>query len=373
MLNIQDLEQAFAEIDAIGKGSIECNVDGKIVVLTSLLPAEELAVQKYAALSFEENKDALSSNMDFLDRFQIGLLSYAVTRIGNLDLTGVTAIETGETLANGVKVKVPRHEAVRKLVNSWSRPVRQFLFRKYNDLLEQIDAQTEKVIVYDPVDLDTEIERLQARLEDFRKRKADREADQQAKHPFRQQVQTFATQDLAEAPAPVQSQPAPVQPQPAPAPREPVPNQATRTPIIPATVPPPVPVQHAPKAEARVVLDAIEASQQQQWDEYLDLEDEQAQMEAENLRLFRAQQARHQQQLQAQQLRRPPPHAGVRVDPFDTHTPVAKVGEMDGVDAYAIGTPQMLNDKIQPGRSFQDAVVNPRTDGGAANPRFRRP
>ena len=385
MLNLQALEQAFSGISDVGKGTIECDFDGRTIVLASLLPHEEVAVQKYAAVALEENKDALSANTEFLDRFQIGLLSYAVCRIDDIDLSGETHVETGEVLANGVRVKIPRNEAVRKIVASWSRIVRQFLFRKYSELMDRVDLESEKLVKYDPLDLSAEIERLEARIAELKERKADKDNEQEAKHPFRQQLDTFATRKVEDAP-----QTAPEQPQAAPEPvAAPVPPVAVQTPVAdqpapsvpqprrpisPSAPPPPTRVQPqtAPEPSATSVLDGIEQAQQDQ-DSFM-LEDLEAQVAAENERLARVRAARQTAPAPQQQLRRPPPHMQVQMPEPDEveHTQVHNVGQVSGVEAFRIGDVPTLSDKAPQQRTAQGVAVNQNVNNGTTNPRFRR-
>lgn len=112
------------------------------------------------------------------------------------------------------------------------------------------------------------------------------------------------------------------------------------------------------------VLDGIEDDQQG-----FELDDLQVQVNAENERLFRARQA---QQAAAPVFRRPPPHASVHMDVEDeAHTNVQKVGDVGGMEAYRIGQVPTLTDKM-PLRNGQAVTINPNTNNGTQNPRFRR-
>lgn len=380
MLNLQALEQAFSSVSQVGRGTIDCDVGGKTITLEALLPHEEVAVQKYAAVALEENRETLSANTEYLDRFQVALLAHAVAKVDGISVKDEDHVETGEVLPNGVRVKIPRVDAVRGLVTKWSRPVRTFLFGKYSELMERIDLESEGLIKYSPFDLDAEIKRTEARLEDLKKRKTERDTEQEAKHPFRQQVASFskATQpdttpviETPPAPQPVAVPPAPqMQPQATP-------PTAPRKPIIPSAPPPPVPAyqpqsmqsqQPQTQATADEVLDDIKDAQQG-----MDLDDLQAQVAAENERLMRARQAQQQAAPQQPILRRPPPHVTARMDAeeVDDNTSVQKVGDVGGMDAYRIGQVPTLTDKM-PLRNAQGAVVNQNSDKGTQNPRFRR-
>lgn len=371
MLNLQILEQAFSSISNIGKGTIECDVDGQKVLLMALLPHEEVAVQKYAASALEENKDALSANTEFLDRFQVALLSYAVVKVGPLDLRTHEYVETGEKLPNGVAVRIPRHDAVRRMVGGWSRVVRQYLFRKYSELMERIDIDADKLIKYEPVDLDAEIERLTDRIKDLRDRKAEQESEKQAKHPFRQQVDNFSNRPEPQPQPQAQAQPEPEQPQ-QPLPPDPPFQPQARQPITPSTMPPPAKMAHAPQPTAAQVLDNIEQAQAEAAME----DDLESQIAAENQRLLAARQARQQQQVpapithQPQPARRPPPHLSVSLDEENPDI-VEKLGEVGGQEAYRIGQVPTLSDKSPQTRDASRAVVNQPLKG-TENPRFRK-
>lgn len=384
MLNLQALEQAFSSISHVGKGTIVADIHGTPVTLEALLPHEEVAVQKYAAVALEENKDALSANTEFLDRFQVALLSYAVARIGDMNLKADDHIETGETLPNGVKVKVPRVDAVRGVVSQWSRTVRQYLFGKYSELMDRLELESETLIKYDPFDLDAEIKRTEARLEDLKGRKAEKESEKEVKHPFRQQVAAFAKASVPDlstpAPAP-QAQPEPPAPTPTPTPPQVQPQAATppppapqpRKPIIPTAAPPPpaavaTPMPaYAQEPSMDEVLDGIEDDQQG-----IGLDDLQAQVAAENDRLLRARQAQQQVAQQQPILRRPPPHASIHMDvDEEDNTSVQKVGDVGGTEAYRIGQVPTLTEKSTM-RNGQGVAINQSSDKGTQNPRFRR-
>ena len=63
-----------------------------------------------------------------------------------IDLRDQTHIETGETLDNGVPVKVRRHVFMREIVNSWPDVVIDTLFARYAQLMDEIDKSLSKTI-----------------------------------------------------------------------------------------------------------------------------------------------------------------------------------------------------------------------------------
>jgi len=370
MLNLKALEQAFSGINDIGKGTISCDVDGSTVILSALMPNEEVTVQRYAAIALEEGRDSISANSDYLDRFQAALLAHAIVSINGMDLSSLTHIETGELLPNGVAVKIPRYEAVRKIVNSWSRIVRQYLFKHYAELMERIDLESDRLIKYEPVDIDTEIERLEERLKEMQERKAEKEKGDEARHPFRQQVETMKVDNVVmvpqqEEPAPVASPTMPTAPLP--------PRQAS---VVPDFVPPPAKRQQEPSPSE--VLDNIERGQQEAAQSN-DLDaDLQAEMDAENARLLRVRQAqmaqRHAQQHTPQEThaRRQPPHMAAQEDNDGPDDSIVGVGQIGGIDAYRVGAVPTLTEKGNGQRTGQAAIDQSNVNKGTLNPRFRK-
>jgi len=178
-ITLDALERALAPIEAIGKSEVIFNVQpsgkntpGTVITLRIMLPEEEINAQRFAAEVLADSDSKRTHDaLEYLERFKIGCLSYALVTIGGLDLHDVDYIETGETLENGTKIKEPKHLAMRKLLLRWTQDIRTRMFVKYNELLLKVALEAEKAISYDPVDLDTEIERLENRLEELKQEK----------------------------------------------------------------------------------------------------------------------------------------------------------------------------------------------------------
>jgi hypothetical protein len=160
----KDLECAFAPIEEVGKGEVEFEVNGTTITLRRLLPEQEAEVQKFAVSTLKNEDESAGNAMDYIERFKLAVLSYALVSIGSMDLRGVDYIETNEVLTNGVVVKIPKHQALRKMFLQWSAPVRIAMFRKYSNLLAEVELKAEKAIQFDPTDLDAEILRTEERL-----------------------------------------------------------------------------------------------------------------------------------------------------------------------------------------------------------------
>lgn len=186
MINLDLLREAMRPLLEVGKDEIEFDAFGTLVAMRPLLPKEEVLVQRAAALVVEQNKrfeqglrqqsgdtdtpetDSITraSALDYFDRFRVEVISYALVQVGDLDLRGVEFVATGETLPNGKPVKVTKPDALRPLVEGWSRAMVSLVFAKYGELMDRLNKAADDVVQDNPADLDAEIERLEARLEE---------------------------------------------------------------------------------------------------------------------------------------------------------------------------------------------------------------
>lgn len=172
MLNLAMLEQALSVVGSVGKGEITVMVRGTIPVVLRTLTGKELSDAKEFALSNDDD-----SARDQVHALKVAVLSYAMVQVGSLDLRNVTSIETGEVLPSGVPVRVPKHLAVRKILDTWAQGTSLALYQKYLELLYRVEADTDEAIQYDISDLDAEIARIENRLN---KLKAERDRNKQS-------------------------------------------------------------------------------------------------------------------------------------------------------------------------------------------------
>lgn len=168
-LSMKDLQEVLAPITELGRGEDSFEINGIPISIRTLSPDEEIAVQRYArvALTDGEANDHFNT-LDYLDRFRVGSLSYAITRIGKLDLHGVDTIETGEILPSGVAVKILKHEAIQEAIKPWSRAMQLAVYEKFHALMERIELAVEKNVSHDMDHLDAQIARLEERLAELR-------------------------------------------------------------------------------------------------------------------------------------------------------------------------------------------------------------
>lgn len=173
----------------LGKGESSFEVNGLQITLRNLTPEEEIATQRYsrAAIIEGESNDQISG-LDFLDRFRASCLGYAVVQIGSMDFRGVSTIETGEKLPNGVTVKVKKHEAIITVMTGWSRSMMTAIFQRFTALTDRLDALVDKNIQYDDDHIDAEIARLDERLAELKATKTKRTAGEKDSRKTTQDV-----------------------------------------------------------------------------------------------------------------------------------------------------------------------------------------
>ena len=88
----------------------------------------------------------------------------------------MSTVETGETLASGVTVKVKKHEAIMQVVGTWSRPMVVAVFQRFTSLMERIESNVEKSLKYDDDHIDAQIARMEERLTELKATKSKVEA-----------------------------------------------------------------------------------------------------------------------------------------------------------------------------------------------------
>jgi len=183
-MDINSLKQAMAPLLEIGKSETQFEVEGNTVCMRPLLPMEEVAVQRYSASILDKvqqaegltNDDQMSraAALDYFDRFRIEVIAHSVVEVNGLSLRGIKTIETGEILENGTKVRVPKAIAMRQMVENWSRAMLTVCFSKYGDMVKKIADKAEKMVEKSNSDLDAEIERMGARLEELKRERSTR-------------------------------------------------------------------------------------------------------------------------------------------------------------------------------------------------------
>lgn len=164
------LEKALAPIEKIGQGEKTFPVGSCPVTVRVLTPEEEVEVQQYSNEALGSG-ESMSSTAAYLERFKVAVLSHAICQVGDQDLRDVDFVETGEKLENGQAIKVTKLMAIRKLILRWTGSIRIALFKKYGELLIEVESRAEKAVSFEPSDLEAEIERLEKRMEELKAEK----------------------------------------------------------------------------------------------------------------------------------------------------------------------------------------------------------
>ena len=383
-INLKALEQACAAVEEIGSGETTFDVGGTPVSLRILLPTEETAVQEWASAELpsedDSEKEAASGVFKFLDRFKLGTLSFAICQLGEMDLRDISFVETGEKLPNDAAIKIPRNEAVRGLVSKWSSTIRDGVFKKYGELLEEVGARAEAAIKFKPSDFDGEIDRLQTRIRELQ---AQAESDKET--GFAEQVKAInemgdeeptaeeptAEAAVAEAPPAPEAAPEPAQAAPEPAPAAPAPRRSS----VPQQAAPPAAAPARPQAQPSP---AKVAPKRHVPDESIvGPDDMEAAVEAENRRLLEARMGGQRAPVEPsgsaldalRVARRRPPHAqaqdvaqeveGMEPDRVVDEVPVFRIDDRP-------------EEVAAPPQQAGGAAINPPPQG-KKNPRFRPP
>jgi len=163
-ITFEALEQALAPIEELGQGEITFPVGSVSLTLQVLTPEQEIDVQRYASEAIQGGSENISDSVAYVERFKIAVLSHAIVAIGDQDLRHVDMVETSEVLPNKQTVKLPRVQALRKVLLKWTGTVRLSVFQKYAELVERTERRAEQAIQFEPADLESEIERVEKRL-----------------------------------------------------------------------------------------------------------------------------------------------------------------------------------------------------------------
>lgn len=382
MLDIRTLEAAFAPIGQIGKGEIDVEVDGLHVYMRALTPEEDVAVQKYAR--GDEVDIETIDNLTLIERFKRATLGFSVVQVGAVDLRNVDYIPTGELLDNGVPVRVPKVEAVRRIVEKWSRQATTLLFQRYAELVNRIEDEANAKVRFDTTRLDGEITRLESRLEELRRLKLVGTAPAASESAERLLAADAAIGGTAIRPAlSVPVQPPQTPPQPAPV------TPAAPTPPVRQRVAPTAVAAPPPRREEPVTPEDSVDGLPDVLDSFGDATDEA--IAAENARLLRQRERNsmaaesNTPEIPVRQGRVPPHMAARSVEEEIGHNPLGEAEQVEsvgGVAAYRLPTTN-VTDRGRPGpvptvggargigQRVPGSAVNNGPSNGPNNPNFR--
>ena len=162
-LNLAQLKELMSPLTKLCKKEKEIELSGNKVVLKYLNPKEELEVQKMLPNINDEEVTAV----EFADIFRRETLCRAIVQVGDMDLRDLKQVETGDTLSDGMPIKISKEEAVVGIMSVWSRQVINKLFEQYGVLSEEIEQDMDDSLRMNVEDKEIEKENLQERIENL--------------------------------------------------------------------------------------------------------------------------------------------------------------------------------------------------------------
>lgn len=136
------LTEAFKNIEDVGQGEKTFSVGGAQLTLRVLRPSDEIAVQRWSGdvLSGSDGDESGADQaLEYLDKFRTGVLSYSIIAIGDLDLRGVEFIPSDD-------IRIPKHEALRGLIEGWTRTMLLAVFKCYVELTDEIEKRAGNLV-----------------------------------------------------------------------------------------------------------------------------------------------------------------------------------------------------------------------------------
>lgn len=154
MVSLKHLEQAVAAVEDISRHTLEFEVENTRFVLRTIRPSEDLEVDAL----LKEDLEGIIVQRDWLAAKQyrhhqrLGILSFAIIRMGDLDLSG-EYLETEETTETGTPIQVPKAQALREHMGlRWSAALLEAVFAKYCELVAQQNAKITLKVDYEKID-----------------------------------------------------------------------------------------------------------------------------------------------------------------------------------------------------------------------------
>ncbi len=173
-ISLNQLKSAMNKIKDAGYQEKKMTLGENTIVIKTLTPREESELQKIIA---DLSRESDITTLEFVDQVRKETLSRAIIQINDLDLRNTDMVETGEVLENGVKVSIPRQEAVNLMIEDLPRLVLAKIFEHMSKLTEEVEEKTNKLLTTDVLDIDAEIETLQKRIKQLEFQKQTRKLD----------------------------------------------------------------------------------------------------------------------------------------------------------------------------------------------------
>jgi len=174
---LNEIESAFDDLIKIGNLERQVTIGNISLVLRTLTPADEIEIQK--VISTFRNDDTLA--VEFIDVFRKETLSRAIIEVNGKNLRDISAIETNDKLDNGVTIKIPKNEAIFKMLDKMPKGILAHLFNEMTSLTEQSEKQVESLLQVKEKDNLVEAELLENRANNLRQEESIKKNDEKTK------------------------------------------------------------------------------------------------------------------------------------------------------------------------------------------------
>lgn len=164
-MKLSQLKGLFDPLVQVGHTSKVVKIEGIEIKIKTLTSKEEADVQK-ALSSLREDENV--STIEYVDLFRRETLSRSIIALNGVSLEE-PLIETGETLENGVPVKVKREEALSEILGGLSRVVVTHLFQELALLSEAAEKKVSSNLESSEKKIEEERKNLEERLDTLNK------------------------------------------------------------------------------------------------------------------------------------------------------------------------------------------------------------
>jgi len=158
----QMLLEGLEQLKKVGYQELSFKTASLNVVLGSLSSEEDILV----ARKMEEIE---SEGLEYVQSYKLWMLAYSIAQLNNIDLRSIKVVPNKSGKPD------TKEDYLFKLLSTWSRSALNVSFRKYGELIVMADRESEKNVIFEVVDIDAEIERLEKKIETLKEEKEQKE------------------------------------------------------------------------------------------------------------------------------------------------------------------------------------------------------
>ncbi len=197
---LEQIRAAFAPLKKLSDVEQTFEMEGVKFTLARIPPLQEVEVLKFV----DPQAEGTSAILATTDAYRHALLSYAIVQINDLDLRA-SDVDTGERTLEGRAITQAKPDVVRQIVESLDRDLTVAMMARYGEMMEHQGIKIRKATVWNPVELDLEIEFLKTRIEELEAKKESALALARESNPVLAQAQQGVTyfQQTKRPPAPL--------------------------------------------------------------------------------------------------------------------------------------------------------------------------